>query len=57
MLYIQALMSAAVDLGLKAFSCYWFSLSDYEWNADFESIKPFIQQNNNGVLKTNFKRC
>jgi 5'-nucleotidase len=42
---------------LKAFLLLVFSLSDYEWNADFESIKPFIHKITMEVLKTNFKRC
>jgi 5'-nucleotidase len=29
--------------GIEGIPAIGFSLSDYEWNADFESIKPFIQ--------------
>jgi 5'-nucleotidase len=33
-------MSAAVEAGLKEFQQLLFLL-DFEWNADFETMKPF----------------
>jgi 5'-nucleotidase len=36
-------MSAAVEAGIEGIPCYGFSLLDYDWNADFESIKTFIK--------------
>ena len=37
-------MSAAVEAGIEGISAIGFSLCDYNWNADFESIKPFIKK-------------
>jgi 5'-nucleotidase len=33
-------MSAAVEAGIEGIPAIGFSLLDYDWNADFESIKP-----------------
>jgi 5'-nucleotidase len=33
-------MSAAVEAGIEEFR-YRFSLLDFDWNADFETMKPF----------------
>jgi 5'-nucleotidase len=49
-------MSAAVEAGIEGIPAIGFSLSDYEWNADFESIKPFIHKITMEVLKTNFQK-
>ena len=38
-------MSAAVEAGIEGIPALGFSLCDYNWNADFESIKPFIKKN------------
>ncbi|NRT13336.1 5'/3'-nucleotidase SurE [Flavobacterium sp. 14A] len=37
-------MSAAVEAGIEGVPAIGFSLLDYDWNADFETIKPFIQK-------------
>ena len=37
-------MSAAVEAGIEGIPAIGFSLCDYNWNADFESIKPFIKK-------------
>jgi 5'-nucleotidase len=37
-------MSAAVEAGIEGIPAIGFSLSDYDWNADFETIKPFIKK-------------
>ena len=37
-------MSAAVEAGIEGIPAIGFSLSDYNWNADFEQIKPFIKK-------------
>lgn len=37
-------MSAAVEAGIEGIPAIGFSLCDYEWNADFEAIKPFIKK-------------
>jgi 5'-nucleotidase len=37
-------MSAAVEAGIEGIPAIGFSLSDYDWNADFEQIKPFIKK-------------
>lgn len=37
-------MSAAVEAGIEGIPAIGFSLSDYEWNADFEPIKPYIKK-------------
>jgi 5'-nucleotidase len=36
-------MSAAVEAGIEGIPAIGFSLLDYDWNADFEQIKPFIR--------------
>jgi 5'-nucleotidase len=37
-------MSAAVEAGIEGIPAIGFSLLDYEWNADFETIKPLIKK-------------
>ncbi len=37
-------MSAAVEAGIENIPAVGFSLSDYDWNADFEPVKPFIKK-------------
>jgi 5'-nucleotidase len=59
-------MSAAVEAGIEGIPAIGFSLSDYDWNADFETIKSFLRKItlevlNNGlpkdvVLNVNFPK-
>jgi 5'-nucleotidase len=37
-------MSAAVEAGIEGIPAIGFSLLDYDWNADFETIKSFIRK-------------
>lgn len=37
-------MSAAVEAGIEGIPAIGFSLCDYDWNADFETIQPFIKK-------------
>ena len=37
-------MSAAVEAGIEGIPAIGFSLSDYDWNADFETFKPYIKK-------------
>lgn len=37
-------MSAAVEAGIEGIPAIGFSLLDFDWNADFESIKSFIKK-------------
>ena len=37
-------MSAAVEAGIEGIPAIGFSLSDYSWNADFETFKPYIKK-------------
>lgn len=37
-------MSAAVEAGIEGIPAIGFSLLDFNWNADFEQIKPFIKK-------------
>lgn len=37
-------MSAAVEAGIEGIPAIGFSLLDYDWNADFETIKPFVKK-------------
>jgi len=37
-------MSAAVEAGIEGIPAIGFSLSDYDWNADFETMKPYIRK-------------
>lgn len=37
-------MSAAVEAGIEGIPAIGFSLLDFDWNADFEQIKPFIKK-------------
>lgn len=44
-------MSAAVEAGIEGIPAIGFSLLDFDWNADFESAKPFIKKIALEVLK------
>ena len=44
-------MSAAVEAGIEGIPAIGFSLCDYDWNADFEQIKPFVKKIVLQVLK------
>ncbi len=44
-------MSAAVEAGIEGIPAIGFSLSDYDWNADFDAIKSFIKKITLEVLK------
>ena len=44
-------MSAAVEAGIEGIPAIGFSLLDYNWDADFESAKPFIKNIAAQVLK------
>lgn len=44
-------MSAAVEAGLEGIPAIGFSLCDYEWNADFEPAKPYIEKIAREALK------
>lgn len=37
-------MSAAVEAGIEGIPAIGFSLLDYSWNADFESLKDFVRK-------------
>jgi 5'-nucleotidase len=37
-------MSAAVEAGIEGIPAIGFSLLDYDWNADFESIKTILEK-------------
>jgi 5'-nucleotidase len=37
-------MSAAVEAGIEGIPAIGFSLCDYEWNADFETFKPYVKK-------------
>ena len=37
-------MSAAVEAGIEGIPAIGFSLADFNWNADFDSTKPFIKK-------------
>lgn len=37
-------MSAAVEAGIEGIQAIGFSLLDSDWNADFETIKPFVKK-------------
>lgn len=37
-------MSAAVEAGIEGIPAIGFSLLDFNWNADFETMKPFIRK-------------
>ncbi|TBX70595.1 5'/3'-nucleotidase SurE [Flavobacterium silvisoli] len=43
-------MSAAVEAGIEGIPAIGFSLLDYDWNADFETLKPFIKKIASEVL-------
>lgn len=37
-------LSAAVEAGIEGIPSIGFSLSDYDWNADFEQVKSFVKK-------------
>ncbi|OYX85835.1 MAG: 5'/3'-nucleotidase SurE, partial [Flavobacteriales bacterium 32-34-25] len=37
-------MSAAIEAGIEGIPAIGFSLLDFDWNANFEEIKPFIRK-------------
>ncbi len=37
-------MSAAVEAGIEGIPAIGFSLLDYDWDADFEAVKPFVRK-------------
>ncbi len=43
-------MSAAVEAGIEGIPAIGFSLGDYSWNADFETLKPYIRKITTEVL-------
>ena len=50
-------MSAAVEAGIEGIPAIGFSLCDYDWNADFEPIKPFIKKIALQVLQNGLTEC
>ncbi len=44
-------MSAAVEAGIEGIPAIGFSLSDLDWNADFEPVKPFVKKIASQVLE------
>lgn len=44
-------MSAAVEAGIEGIPAIGFSLLDYNWNADFEPVKPFVKKITEQVLE------
>lgn len=44
-------MSAAVEAGIEGIPSVGFSLQDYDWNADFEVVKPYLRNIAKQVLK------
>ncbi len=48
-------MSAAIEAGIEGIPAIGFSLLDYDWNADFEAIKPFVKKIALQVLEEKIK--
>lgn len=44
-------MSAAVEAGIEGIPAIGFSLCDFNWNADFEPAKPYVEKIAREVLK------
>lgn len=44
-------MSAAVEAGIEGIPAIGFSLSDYDWNADFEPIRSYVKKISLEVLE------
>ncbi len=44
-------LSAAVEAGIEGIPAIGFSLLDYNWNADFEPVKPFIKRITEQVIE------
>lgn len=49
-------MSAAMEAGMSGIPAIGFSLLDFNWNADFEPIKPYIKQLTLEALKNRIPR-
>ncbi|WP_394352494.1 5'/3'-nucleotidase SurE [Flavobacterium silvaticum] len=45
-------MSAAVEAGIEGIPSIGFSLQDFDWNADFDAITPFVKEIASKVLET-----
>lgn len=45
-------MSAAVEAGIEGIPSIGFSLADFDWNADFEAVKPYVRSIAKKVLET-----
>ncbi len=50
-------MSAAMEASLEGIKSIGFSLLDYEWNADFESCKPFLKEIMQHILAHGMGNC
>lgn len=44
-------LSAAVEAGIEGIPAIGFSLLDYNWNADFEPVKPFVKKITQEVIE------
>lgn len=44
-------MSAAIEAGIEGVPAIGFSLLDYRWTADFESLKPYVEKITRAALK------
>jgi len=44
-------MSAAIEAGIEGVPAIGFSLLDYDWDADFESLKPYVKTITENTLK------
>src|SRR5690606_5660655 len=44
-------MSAAVEAAIEGIPAIGFSLQDFDWHADFESVKPFVKRIASEVLE------
>ena len=49
-------MSAAVEAGIEGIPAIGFSLLDYDWNADFETLKPFLKKITTEVLENDLPK-
>lgn len=44
-------MSAAIEAGIEGIPAIGFSLLDYRWGADFEAVKPYVEQITRTAIK------
>ncbi|NUY82528.1 5'/3'-nucleotidase SurE [Flavobacterium sp. MAH-1] len=44
-------MSAAIEAGIEGIPSIGFSLADFDWNADFEVVKPYVKRIAEQVLE------